>query len=39
MFEAYPEERINNVYQYYTPEAENEFGVVGIELNKNSKTV
>jgi ASC-1-like (ASCH) protein len=32
MFEKYPEERINDVYQYYTPEEEKECGVVAIEL-------
>ena len=32
MFTKYPEERINNVYQYYTPEDEKEKGVVAIEL-------
>ncbi len=32
MFEKFPEERINNVYQYYTPEEEKKWGVVAIEL-------
>lgn len=34
MFKKFPEEKINNVYQYYTPEEEQEFGVVAIELEK-----
>jgi ASC-1-like (ASCH) protein len=32
MFEKYPEERINDVYQYYTPKDEQKYGVVAIEL-------
>ena len=32
MFEKFPEEKINDVYQYYTPEEEKECGVVAIEL-------
>ncbi len=32
MFVKYPEERINNVYQYYTPEEEREMGVMVIEF-------
>lgn len=32
MFETFPEERINDVYQYYTPEKEKELGVVAIQL-------
>lgn len=32
MFEKFPEEKINDVYQYYTPEEEKELGVVAIEL-------
>lgn len=32
MFEQFPEERINNVYQYYTPEDEQKHGVIAIEL-------
>lgn len=32
MFEQFPEERINNVYQYYTPEEEQQYGVVAIAL-------
>ena len=32
MFEQFPEERINDVCQYYTPEEEKECGVVAIEL-------
>ena len=31
MFEKFTEERINNVYQYYTKE-EQKYGVVAIEL-------
>lgn len=32
MFEAFPGERINDVYQYYTREEEKELIVVAIEL-------
>ncbi len=32
MFEKFPGERINDVYQYYTPEEEKECGVIAIEL-------
>jgi len=32
MYEKFPEERINNVYQYYTREEEQKYGVVAIEL-------
>lgn len=32
VFERFPEERINNVYQYYTPEEEVTWGVLAIEL-------
>jgi ASC-1-like (ASCH) protein len=32
MFEQFPEERINDVYQYYSLEEERKFGVVAIEL-------
>ena len=32
MFQKYPEERISDVYQYYTPEKERQYGVVAIEL-------
>ena len=32
MYEQFPAERINNVYQYYTSEDEQEYGVVAIEL-------
>ena len=32
MFEQFPEERVSNVYQYYTPEDEQKYGVVAIEL-------
>ncbi len=33
MFEQFPDERINDVYQYYTPEEEKQWGVVAIELS------
>jgi ASC-1-like (ASCH) protein len=33
LFVAFPEERVNDVYQYYTPEEEKQFGVVAIELS------
>jgi ASC-1-like (ASCH) protein len=33
LFTAFPEERVNDVYQYYTPEEEKQFGVVAIELS------
>ena len=32
LFAAFPEERVNDVYQYYTPEEEQQFGVVAIEF-------
>jgi ASC-1-like (ASCH) protein len=32
MFKKFPEEKINDIYQYYTPEEEKECGVVAIEL-------
>ena len=32
VYEQFPEERINNVYQYYTREEEQKYGVVAIEL-------
>ncbi len=32
MFEQFPDERISNVYQYYTPEEEQQYGVVAIQL-------
>jgi len=32
MFEKYPDERINNVYQYYTLEEEKQCGVLAIKL-------
>ncbi len=32
MFEKFPEEFINNVYQYYTQEDEKENGVIAIEF-------
>ncbi len=32
IFEQFPEERMNDVYQYYTPEEEQKHGVVAIEL-------
>lgn len=32
MFEKFPEEKINDVYQYYTSEEEKVGGVVAIEL-------
>jgi ASC-1-like (ASCH) protein len=32
MFEKFPEEGVNDIYQYYTREDEKEFGVVAIEL-------
>ena len=32
LFEQFPEERVSDVYQYYTKEAEQKFGVVAIEL-------
>jgi ASC-1-like (ASCH) protein len=31
MFEQFPEERISNVYQYYTPEDEKKYGVIAIQ--------
>ncbi len=33
MFIDFPEERINDVYQYYTPDEERQYGVVAIELS------
>lgn len=32
MFTKFPEERINNVYQYYTTEGEQKWGVLAIEF-------
>jgi len=32
MFDRFPEERINDVYQYYTQKEEKECGVVAIEI-------
>ena len=32
MFKQFPEESINDIYQYYTPADEKKFGVVAIEL-------
>ncbi len=32
VFEQFPEERINDVYQYYSLEEEKKFGVIVIEL-------